>query len=355
MAAGRPFPSLLDITPVIVHRLETGRPGVLRGSAGLGYSRADRDENVRKIAERAREIADTGAICIVAAISPYAAARDGHGDDRTSFVEVYCTAPVEVCAARTPPDCTNERSQAEIQSFTGSATLYEAARPAGAPSRHRRRRPGCAGAQVLELLEARGYLDGERSGRISDHVRCMPLEGCRLPRRRPIERAASPQTAWSYAFQRHGARWTSPHGSEKVAVDTSFAHIALPGTATWRSTNLLTSDDIRVLVEVSETAGTMRSAELAEIVETHDLDAVEQEALLRELETRGIEIVEEPPQALEPEPEPRARAGDRPSRPRTRCSSFSATPVRHELLTAAQEVELAKRIELGDARREAAT
>jgi len=114
--------------------------------------------------------------------------------------------------------------------------------------------------------------------------------------------------------------------------------------------NLLTSDDIRVLVEVSETAGTMRSTDLAEIVETHELDALEQDALLRELETRGIEIVEEvaaPVEAAEPElePEPVPAA---PEATTDALQLFLRDAGRHELLTAAQEVELAKRIELGD-------
>src|SRR5262249_43525132 len=90
----------------------------------------------------------------------------------------------------------------------------------------------------------------------------------------------------------------------------------------------------------------MRTADLAEIVETHDLDALEQEALLRELETRGIEIVDEPPapgevHELEPDPAPEATTDA--------LQLFLREAGRHELLTAAQEVELAKRIERGDA------
>jgi len=112
--------------------------------------------------------------------------------------------------------------------------------------------------------------------------------------------------------------------------------------------NLLTSDDIRVLVEVSETAGTMRSADLAEIVETHELDALEQDALLRELETRGIEIVEDAAaSAGAPEPEPEPELEPAPVAPESTTDAlqlFLRDAGRHELLTAAQEVELAKRI-----------
>ena len=91
--------------------------------------------------------------------------------------------------------------------------------------------------------------------------------------------------------------------------------------------NLLTTDDIRVLVEVCEAAGTMRSAELAEIVETHELDALEQEALLRELEARGIEIVEDTAPTHEvAEPERERDADRRRSRRPTRSSCSCARP-----------------------------
>jgi RNA polymerase primary sigma factor len=111
--------------------------------------------------------------------------------------------------------------------------------------------------------------------------------------------------------------------------------------------NLLTSDDIRVLVEVSEAAGTMRSTDLADIVEAHDLDAFEQDALLRELETRGIEIVEEPHQPVDA-PEPEREPETAPESTTDALQLFLREAGRHELLTAAQEVELAKRIERGD-------
>jgi RNA polymerase primary sigma factor len=118
--------------------------------------------------------------------------------------------------------------------------------------------------------------------------------------------------------------------------------------------NLLASDDIRMLVEIWEAAGTMRSGDFAEIVDTHELDALEQEALLRELETRGIDIVDDAPQAEttepveapEPEREPEQHA---PESTTDALQLFLREAGRHELLTAAQEVELAKRIERGDA------
>ena len=90
--------------------------------------------------------------------------------------------------------------------------------------------------------------------------------------------------------------------------------------------SLLTQDDVRVLLETSEPAGTMRLRDLAEIVEATSSTRLEQDALLRELETRGIEIVEDAARGRDARAGPRALRRRRPSRRPTRCSSFCATP-----------------------------
>ena len=72
--------------------------------------------------------------------------------------------------------------------------------------------------------------------------------------------------------------------------------------------SLLAQDEVRVLLETSEHAGTIRIQDLADLVETHELAPLEHDALLRELDKRGIEVVDPPPA---PEPPPLAR---RPAR-----------------------------------------
>ena len=103
--------------------------------------------------------------------------------------------------------------------------------------------------------------------------------------------------------------------------------------------NLLVLDDVRGLLESCEQAGTMRSADLAELVEAHELAPLEHEALLRELDKRGIEVVETPSAVPPPAP---------PETTTDALQLFLREAGRHPLLTAAQEVELAKRIERGD-------
>jgi adenylyl-sulfate kinase len=116
-----------------LHALGVDRLELLDGDAirktfsvGLGYSKADRDENVRRIAAHAHDVTRSGTICIVAAISPYAAARAAARELIADFVEVYCSAPVEACAARDTTGLYERAFAGEIESFTGVSDPYEA-------------------------------------------------------------------------------------------------------------------------------------------------------------------------------------------------------------------------------------
>jgi RNA polymerase primary sigma factor len=107
---------------------------------------------------------------------------------------------------------------------------------------------------------------------------------------------------------------------------------------------ILLVEDIRQLLEHSEQAGSVRAADLAEITETYELTELEHDALLRELDQRGIEIVERPPAHSEV-----VAAITAPVETTTDALQlFLREAGRHQLLTAAQEVELAKAIERGD-------
>jgi RNA polymerase primary sigma factor len=108
--------------------------------------------------------------------------------------------------------------------------------------------------------------------------------------------------------------------------------------------HLLENEEIRALLDAAEQAGSLRTAEIAEIVEAHELDPLEQDALFRELEQRGIEVAEET-KVEEPAP-PVAAAPQETTTDALQL--FLREAGRHQLLTAAQEVELAKKIERGD-------
>ena len=107
---------------------------------------------------------------------------------------------------------------------------------------------------------------------------------------------------------------------------------------------ILVVEEIRQLLEQSEQAGSIRAADLAEVGEAYELTELEHDALLRELDQRGIEILEQPPSQSE-----LVAAITAPVETTTDALQlFLREAGRHQLLTAAQEVELAKAIERGD-------
>jgi RNA polymerase primary sigma factor len=112
--------------------------------------------------------------------------------------------------------------------------------------------------------------------------------------------------------------------------------------------HLLQNEELTTLLEAAEQQGSMRYSELAEFVEANSLDALELDALYRELDQRGIEIVEEErePQAVQQPPPPPLQLSYETTTDALQL--FLREAGRHALLTAAQEVELAKRIERGD-------
>ena len=109
--------------------------------------------------------------------------------------------------------------------------------------------------------------------------------------------------------------------------------------------HLLRNEELQQLLDAAEQAGSLEASALAEIVETHELDALEQDAVYRELDRRGIELVEA---AKEEEPPPAPPAPQESTTDALQL--FLREAGRHALLTAAQEVELAKKIEAGDMR-----
>lgn len=99
--------------------------------AGLGFSKADRDENVSRIGHAAFMYAAQGKWAIVAAISPYRAARDeirGDCEERgIPFIEIQLHCPMSVLELRDPKGLYKRARTGELQNFTGVSDPYEAA------------------------------------------------------------------------------------------------------------------------------------------------------------------------------------------------------------------------------------
>jgi bifunctional enzyme CysN/CysC len=98
-------------------------------NADLGFAAGDRAENVRRLGEVARLMADAGLVVLVPAISPYATDRDrvraAHADAGLPFLEVFVDIPLEVCEERDPKGLYREARAGRLRGFTGVDDPYE--------------------------------------------------------------------------------------------------------------------------------------------------------------------------------------------------------------------------------------
>ena len=121
-------------------------------SKGLGFSKEDRDTNIRRIAFVADLLSRNGVPVITAAISPYREIRDEARElmgDR--FVEVFVEASVEVCAERDVKGLYEKAFAGEIKEFTGVSDPYEAPLNPEITLGHRAQTPEESAAQILAL------------------------------------------------------------------------------------------------------------------------------------------------------------------------------------------------------------
>ena len=93
----------------------------------LGFTRADRAENVRRVAEIAHLMSDAGLVVIVALVSPFAADRDSARDvfEKGRFAEVWVKTPLEVCAERDPKGLYKKAADGSLPNLSGVGQEYE--------------------------------------------------------------------------------------------------------------------------------------------------------------------------------------------------------------------------------------
>ena len=128
-------------------------------SADLGFSREDRDANIRRIGWICQLLNRNGIDTVVAAISPYRATRDEVRATLPRFVEVHLEAPIEVLRERDPKGLYGAAAEGRVAALTGVDDPYEpplrpevTARTDGSSS------PESVAALVLERLEELGHL-----------------------------------------------------------------------------------------------------------------------------------------------------------------------------------------------------
>ncbi|HLI68567.1 MAG TPA: adenylyl-sulfate kinase, partial [Ktedonobacteraceae bacterium] len=92
---------------------------------GLGFSREDRDTNIKRIAFVCSLLTRNGVICISAAISPYREARAWARQQIGNFVEVYVKCPIDVCRERDVKGLYKLVEEGKLKGFTGVDDPYE--------------------------------------------------------------------------------------------------------------------------------------------------------------------------------------------------------------------------------------
>lgn len=94
-------------------------------SKGLGFSKEDRDTNIRRIGFVSQLLARNGVVCIVAAISPYKALRDEIRDTVDNFIEVYAACDLDELIRRDIKGLYRMAIDGKIENFTGISDPYE--------------------------------------------------------------------------------------------------------------------------------------------------------------------------------------------------------------------------------------
>jgi adenylylsulfate kinase len=125
---------------------------------GLGFSKEDRDENIRRIGFVANLLTRHGVIVLVSAISPYRQIREEVRGKIGNFVEVFVNAPLEVCEDRDVKGLYKRARAGEIKSFTGIDDPYEAPLNPEIECRTDKEEISASVAKVINKLNELGYL-----------------------------------------------------------------------------------------------------------------------------------------------------------------------------------------------------
>jgi adenylylsulfate kinase len=129
----------------------------------LGFSAADREENIRRIGEVAKLFADCGVLAMTSFISPYRKDRDTvralHEADGLAFIEVYVNTPISTCEQRDPKGLYKKARAGQIKNFTGIDDPYEAPLKPELTIDATGTSPQQAAAQLLEYLHGQGILE----------------------------------------------------------------------------------------------------------------------------------------------------------------------------------------------------
>jgi len=127
-------------------------------SQGLGFTKADRDTNIQRIAFVSKLLTRNHVVSLVAAISPYREAREAARKEIGNFVEVYVKCPLETCIARDAKGLYKKAIEGTIPSFTGISDPYEEPLEPEVILQTDKETPEESAATVLRRLRELSYL-----------------------------------------------------------------------------------------------------------------------------------------------------------------------------------------------------
>jgi adenylyl-sulfate kinase len=134
-------------------------------SKGLGFSKEDRDTNIRRIGYVCKLLARNGVIAISAAISPYREVRDEVRKQHERFFEVYVKCPLDTLVERDVKGLYRKALKGEIANFTGVSDPYEEPFSPELVIESDRESPQESVGRLLHSLEQAGLIFGQGAGR----------------------------------------------------------------------------------------------------------------------------------------------------------------------------------------------
>ncbi len=148
------------------HRVEVLDGDIVRTnlSKGLGFSKEDRDTNIRRIGFVCHLLTRNDVVAIAAAISPYREIRDDVRRQIGSFVEVYVKCPLDVLAERDVKGLYKKALAGEIKNFTGVDDPYEEPFTAEVVVETNRQSPEESAACIIAKLEEMSLIEATQSG-----------------------------------------------------------------------------------------------------------------------------------------------------------------------------------------------
>jgi bifunctional enzyme CysN/CysC len=128
----------------------------------LGFTDADRVENIRRVAEAAKLFVDAGLIALVSFISPFRSERRIARDllRPGQFVEIFVDTPLDVCMARDPKGLYKRAAAGQIKNFTGIDSPYEAPENPELTLSTATISPEAAAERIVAYLRTKGIIPG---------------------------------------------------------------------------------------------------------------------------------------------------------------------------------------------------